>query len=121
MVSITSFTDSYVEIEFSCWLSDFFLKLYLSPILPKKSLIVSILSNISLPDLIGWDAWYERVPIGNILLLLLLSQNLSVYFVLLVFWLGFIAAVLCAIVLKVGSSTLVGQSYSSHGFDLSNT
>ena len=72
IISFTLFTDSSVAIFFSVWLSGFFLKLYLSPILPKRHLMVSILTDISLPDLIGWDAWNERVPIGNKLLLLLL-------------------------------------------------
>ena len=72
MVSITSFTGGSVDIGFSCWLSDFFLKLYLPSIFPKKHFIVSIHTNISLPVPIGWDLWNGKVPIGNILLLLLL-------------------------------------------------
>ena len=61
MVSITPFTDGSVEIG-CCMLAvtNFLLKLYPSPILPKKHLIVLILNDISLPDLVGWDAWNER-------------------------------------------------------------
>ena len=72
MVSITSFTNDSDEVVFSCWLSDYYLKLYLTLILSKKHLMVSILTNISLFNLIGWDALDKRVPIGNMLLFILL-------------------------------------------------
>ena len=74
MASITSFTDDSDEVVFSCWFSIFFLKLYLSPILPQKHLMVSILTDICLLDLTSWDAWNERVPVVKILLLVLFSQ-----------------------------------------------
>ena len=63
IASITSFTDDSDEVESSCWHYAFFLKLYLSPIFPKKHLNVSILTDIALLDLFHWDTWNERVPI----------------------------------------------------------
>ena len=60
---------------FLCWLSNFFMKLYFSPDLPKRWLMVSVLTDISLPDLIGCDAWNNSVTIGNIFVLVLLLSN----------------------------------------------
>ena len=68
----TSFTDSSAEGLLSCWASSFFLKLYFSPNLPQKHLMLLILTDISLPALVGCDAWNDSVPIGNIFLLVLL-------------------------------------------------
>ena len=65
-VSITSFTDGSVEIEFSCWLCDFFWKLYICPSFPSKHFIASVLTSKSLWDLIGWDVLNERVHVGNV-------------------------------------------------------
>ena len=78
MLSISSFTVGSGDFGFS-WLTDFFLKLYFSSIFPIKHLMVSILTNILSPGLIGWDAWNYSVPPGHILLLFLLLQNFLVY------------------------------------------
>ena len=76
--SMTSFTDASDEVIISCWVSGFFLKLYLSPILPKKCLMVSILYGVSLLDLISLDIRKTVFAVGNILLLVLLLHNLCV-------------------------------------------
>ena len=75
---MTSSTDASYEVVISCLLSGFFVNLYISPILPKKCLMVLICTEISLLDLIGYNIWNDSVPITNILLLVLLLQNLFV-------------------------------------------
>ena len=43
------------------------MKLYFSPILLKKHVMVSMLTDISLPDLFGLEVSKERDPTGKIL------------------------------------------------------
>ena len=53
--SMTSFTDTFDEVVLSCWLSSFFLKLYLSSIFPKSVRWCQYL-DASLLDVFGCDA-----------------------------------------------------------------
>ena len=119
MISITSFPDDSDETFFSTWLSGFFLKLYLFPIFPKKHLMWSILTNISLPDLIG--SHWKHVVVAFIVVKFFC---VVVSFVGLLYWclgLEFVAAIVCEIAQKLGSSALVAQACLLHGFNLSDT
>ena len=126
MVSITLFTDGSVGIAFLCWLSDFFLKLYLSPILLRKCLMVSILNDISFADLIGWghlkckgSHWEHVVTyiVAKFVCVVVFFVDLLCW----VFWFGICCCCCFAIVMKGGSSALVAQACLPHGFELSNT
>ena len=72
MISITLFIDGSAGIVFSLLAVQFLLETVPLSYFSQKHLMVSISTNISLPVLIGFDAWNERIPIGNISLLLLL-------------------------------------------------
>ena len=70
MLSITSFTFASGDSSLSCWFFDFFPKLYFISYFSDK---VFILTDKLSPDLICWYAWNDKVHVGNILQLLLLS------------------------------------------------
>ena len=80
---MTSFTDSFDGCVLSGWVPGFFMKLCLSPNLPKKHLMELILTEISLLDPISWQVWNDSVLIGNIFLLICCYQ---IYLFLDLFW-----------------------------------
>ena len=90
----------------------------------QKYLMVSILTNISLLDVIGYNAW-NSVPIENILLLSLYKMYLhSCFFFLHLFCcfiLKFAVTIACAFTLKVGSSAPVAWACLLHIFNFINT
>ena len=122
--SMTSFTDESDEVKSSYWLSCF-LKLYLSPILPKKCLMVSLLTDISSPDLISWDVWKDSVPLKTYCCLFYWCEiYLCSWFFALV--LLFYFEICCYHYLyicfkEMGSSVLVALTGLLHSFDVINT
>ena len=76
--------------------------------------------------IIGWETWNEGFPLEtyhcNFIVVKLVCVVVS--FVSLLHWsfgLEFVAAVVCAIVLKMGSSTCAAVACLPHGYDPSNT
>ena len=116
MFSITSFTDDSDKVGFLSCLSDFFLKLYPYP-------MVSILTDIFLPDWIGWVTWkWKDFPLETYCSCFVIVKFIQVVFSFVSFlcWnfgLEFVAVVVCTIMQKVGSSTLVAWACLLHGFN----
>ena len=79
MVSIISFMMPSDDFKSSDGLSGFFFRLYFLPIFQREHLIVLIVSNMSLPELICCEARNDKAPIGNVLLVFLLSHNFFDY------------------------------------------
>ena len=114
MVSVTSFTDYSDEVVFLCWLSNFFLKLYLSLFAQKASYGVNtyqhILTYLNISNWLGCLGWkgshWKHIAVGFVTAIFIHVVAALVNVLCWHFGLEFVVAVVCTIMLKVGSSHL---------------
>ena len=75
MFYMISFTMVSIDFTFSAVLSLYFLSCTFHLSSPKKHLMLLILKHMSSPDLICCETWNDKVPVENVLLLLLLMHS----------------------------------------------